>query len=198
MTRPLRVLGLAGSLRSDSHNRALLHAAARLAGPGVELDVFEGLKGIPVFDEDLEADTPPAVAGLRRAVGEADAVLFATPEYNQSMPGVVKNLVDWLSRGGAGLADKPVAVIGASTGPWGTRIAQSQLRHVLLAVGALVVPAPALYVAHAASRFDERGVLIDADLAERLADVVGELAGWARRLGGELAPEADVSATLVG
>ena len=196
MTHPLRIVGLAGSLRADSHNRALLRAAARLTGPGVELRPFEGLKEVPVFDEDLESDTPPAVASLRRAVEEADAVLFATPEYNQSVPGATKNLVDWLSRGGPGLADKPVAIIGASTGPWGTRIAQSQLRHILLAVGALVMPGPALFVPHVAARFDERGELGDAELAARLADVVAALADWARRLGG--APAADVSTTLAG
>ena len=198
MTRTLRILGLAGSLRGDSYNQALLRAASDLAGPSVEMRVFEGLKEVPVFDEDLEADLPAGVAALRRAVEESDAVMLATPEYNQSVPGATKNMIDWLSRGGPGLDGKPVAIQGASTGPWGTRIAQSQLRHILVAVGAFVMPAPSLFVTHAGSRFDDGGGLADDDLAERLSGVVAALSEWALRLQGNPETAPDVSSTLVG
>lgn len=189
MNRPLRILGLAGSLRVGSHNQLLLRAAAQLTPTGVELEVFERLKEVPVFDEDLEADLPAGVVALRAAVDRADAVLLATPEYNQSMPGATKNLVDWISRSQPGLEGKPVAILGATTGPWGTRIAQSQLRHVLVAVGAAVMPAPALFVPFVTPLLDADGEVSDPKLRERLRELVSALATWTGRV--TLDPDVD-------
>src|SRR5262245_21124488 len=117
----MRILGISGSLRQDSHNRRLLTEAAEFLPAGVEFQLLDDLKTVPPFDEDDEADVPVAVARLREAIEAADGLLFATPEYNTSVPGQLKNAVDWASRpvGEAVLLGKPVAVIGASTGGFG-------------------------------------------------------------------------------
>src|SRR5207248_7441893 len=137
----MRVLGISGSLRRDSHNTELLRAAATLLPSGVEFELYEGLKDIPPFNEDEEHNAPEAVHDLRERIGAADAVLFATPEYNHSIPGVLKNAVDWVSRPVETntLRNKPVAVIGASTGMFGAVWAQAELRKVLAALGARVI-----------------------------------------------------------
>lgn len=148
----MKMLGLSGSLRKQSHNGRLLQRLKEHAGLDVALDIFDAVADIPVFNEDLEGDaTPASVLALWRAVASADAVLFATPEYNQALPGSTKNLVDWISRAPreARLAGKPVAVVGATVGLWGTRIAQQQLRTVLLTEGARVMPSPSIYLAKA-------------------------------------------------
>ena len=180
--RTTKVLALAGSLRHDSYNRALLEAAAGLALDGLSIDVYDGLGSIPLFDEDLEHPhrMPPGVVRLRRAVARSDALLIATPEYNQSVPGVLKNAIDWLSRSepGEGLSGLPVAITGATTGPWGTRLAQSELRHILFATGAAVLPAPALYVRKAASVFAETGTLADAATRRSLEALLSAFAEW--------------------
>lgn len=137
----MRVLGIAGSLRRDSHNRRLLREAAALAPSGVELVEFDGLRALPPFDEDDEGAPGDAVAAWRAAIAHADALLFATPEYNGSVPGALKNAVDWASRPvrGAALRSKPAAVIGASTGMFGAVWAQAELRKVLATAGARVL-----------------------------------------------------------
>ena len=169
----MRILGISGSLRHGSYNTKLLRAAAKLLPDDVELVVWDGLKAVPPFDEDDEEQPPTAVAYLRESIGGADALLFATPEYNSSVPGQLKNAIDWASRptATAMLRNKPVAVIGASTGMFGAVWAQAELRKVLATAGARVgegdVP-----VAHADSRFDETGRLADEDLEAQLADVV--------------------------
>jgi len=188
--RPVRLLGIAGSLREGSLNRQLLGAAADLAPDGVEVTDFRDLDGVPLFSEDLEAlhpAGPGAVAALRSRVHDADGLLLATPEYNQSVPGVMKNLVDWLSRpDDAGvLADKPVAVMGATTGPWGTRYAQKELRHALTAAGALVLPQPMLFVPRATEAFDAAGRLADADVARRLGLLLRAFERWIGLVGDE-------------
>ena len=136
----MRVLGISGSLRRDSHNTELLRAAATLLPPGAELEIYDGLRDIPPYAEDAPQNHP-AVEDLKRRIAAADAVLFATPEYNHSIPGVLKNAIDWVSRPLAGnpLWDKPVAVIGASTGMFGAVWAQAELRKVLGALHARVV-----------------------------------------------------------
>src|SRR5271163_2431420 len=136
-----RVLGIPGSLRSDSHNLRLLRAAAALLPPEAELELFSGLKAIPPFDEDDEQAPAPSVERWREAIAGADGLLFATPEYNSSIPGALKNAVDWASRPFAGsvLFNKPVAVIGASTGMFGAVWAQAELRKALAAAGARVI-----------------------------------------------------------
>ena len=177
--RPVRILGIAGSLSRDSHNRAMLRAAARLAPEGVTVEVYDGLETVPVFSEDLEAEPPPGVVSLRQALRRADGLLLATPEYNQSVPGVVKNMIDWISREDD-LAGLPVAVIGASTGPWGTRIAQSILRQMLLSVQAVVMSDPTLFVPHVEALLDDDGELVDPQTSRRLQGVVTTLADWIR------------------
>lgn len=137
----MKVLGISGSLRRDSHNTELLRAAATLLPSGVEFELYEGLRDIPPYVDEERDEEPPAVADLKRRIAEADAVIFATPEYNHSIPGQLKNAIDWVSRPLAGnpLWDKPVAVIGASTGMFGAVWAQAELRKVLGALHAKVV-----------------------------------------------------------
>jgi chromate reductase len=180
-----RLLALPGSLRRRSYNRRLLEAAAEMAPPGVSVQVYPHgeLAAVPLFDEDVEEETgggPEAVRRLRREVAAADGLLIATPEYNQSIPGVLKNTLDWLSREAPGevLAGKPVAVVGATAGRWGTRLAQSAVRHVLAATGARVLPAPQLYAAGAAALFDEAGRLIDDTTRRQLGAVLAAFAEW--------------------
>jgi len=172
----MRVLGVAGSLRRASHNRQLLRAAAQLLPPGAELIEFEALKAIPPFDEDDEAFPGPAVTAWREAIEAADAILFATPEYNSSIPGQLKNAVDWASRPFARtvLRNKPVAVIGASTGMFGAVWAQAELRKTLGAAGARVIDRE-LPVASADEAFDARGSFIEPDLSLELANILAEL-----------------------
>ena len=178
---PVRILGIAGSLRRDSHNRAMLRAASRLAPDGVTVTVYDGLELVPVFNEDLEADPPPGVISLRHALARSDGLLLATPEYNQSVPGVVKNLIDWLSREDA-FSGLPVAVIGASTGPWGTRIAQTSLRQMLLSVQAVVMSDPTLFVPQVETLLDDDGELVDPQTSRRLERLVSSFADWIRRV----------------
>jgi chromate reductase, NAD(P)H dehydrogenase (quinone) len=176
----VRVLGISGSLRRDSHNTKLLRAAGVLAEQqGAELEVFDGLKAIPPYDEDDDVgDGPAAVARFKEAIAGADAVLFATPEYNSSIPGVLKNAVDWVSRplATSPLRNKPVAVIGASTGMFGAVWAQAELRKVLGATGARVIEVE-LAVGHAHEHLDEAGRLIDPAQEEALLDSVRLLLG---------------------
>ncbi len=177
----LRVLAISGSLRRSSWNKQLLQAAVECAPPGVAIRVYDDLDAVPLFNEDLESrDGPEAVLRMRREVDEADGLLIATPEYNQSLPGVLKNALDWLSRpdGESVLEDKPVAIVGATSGAWGTRLAQSALRQVLAAVEARVLPSPTLYVRDAARLFDAEGRLVDALTRQRLQGLVAALADW--------------------
>lgn len=183
-SRSLRILAIPGSLRRESHNKSLLRAAVGLAPHHVELHVYEHLGEVPLFNEDLEGE-PQQIAGvsrLREQVTAADGILIATPEYNQSVPGVVKNMIDWLSRSEPeeGLAGKPVAVMGATTGPWGTRISQTILRQMLHSTHSLVMPAPTLYVSHAADRFDANGELVDVKLAARVGEFLIAFEHWIR------------------
>lgn len=173
---------MAGSLRTKSVNRSLLEASRELTSAGTTITVYEHLADIPPFNEDLEADPPLGVTRLRQAMAAADGLLIATPEYNQSLPGVLKNVIDWLSRSDPhqGLVGKPVAVIGATTGPWGTRLAQTQLRQILTACQALLLPSPALYVRDARAAFDEAGRLIDHKTRDRLGAVIDGLVDWIR------------------
>ena len=167
----MRVIGISGSLRRDSYNTKLLLEAGRLLDEeGVELVIYEALGNVPPYDEDDDtADAPAAVADFRDAIAGADAVLFATPEYNGSVPGGLKNAVDWASRPKfeAALTNKTVAVIGASIGQFGAMWAQADLRKILGAAGARVV-GDELPVTRAHERFDAEGRLLDAELFERL------------------------------
>jgi chromate reductase len=152
----MRVLGISGSLRRDSFNSALLrHAGELFEAEGAEFEIYDGVRDIPWYDADEDvSDAPEAVARIRAAVREADAVFFTTPEYNSSIPGALKNAIDWLSRPRAAspLVNKPVAVIGASTGMFGAVWAQAELRKVLSSTGARVVPGE-VALGHAHTRF---------------------------------------------
>lgn len=184
----MRVLGISGSLRRDSHNTALLrHAGELFEAEGAEFELYDGLRQIPPYDGDDDRDiAPEAVARIRAAVAEADAVFFTTPEYNHSIPGVLKNAVDWLSRPLATnvLRNKPVAVIGASTGMFGAVWAQAELRKVLAATGARVVDGE-VAVGRAMERFDEDGRLSDDDLDGQVREVVSDLLAEVRPVGDE-------------
>ena len=178
----MKVLGISGSLRSGSHNTQLLRAAAELLADDVELELWDGLKAVPPYDEDDDVEpAPAAVRDLRDAIAGADAVLFATPEYNHSVPGQLKNAVDWASRPLAtnSLRNKPVAVVGASMGAFGAVWAQAELRKVLAATGARVVEGD-VAVGHAHERFDENGRLADEALLEQLREVVDALVAVTR------------------
>jgi chromate reductase len=174
----MRILGISGSLRRDSHNTALLRAAAELLPPGAELEIFDGLKAIPPYDadDDVPGAHDPAVVALKDAIERADALLIATPEYNHSIPGVLKNALDWVSRpvNENVVRGKPVAVIGASTGLFGAVWAQAEARKVLGAIGAEVVDRE-LPVMQAHMQFDEYGNLHEEDLRGQLADHVAAL-----------------------
>src|SRR5919112_4458673 len=172
----MRILGISGSLRRESHNRRLLRAAGDALPPGAVLVEWDGLAGLPIFDEDLETAPPAPVQEFLGAVAEADALLIATPEYNASLPGGLKNALDWASRPFPDnvLKDKPSAVIGASTGLFGAVWAQAEVRKVLKASGAHVVETE-LPVGMADGAFDDDGALVDPDLSARLHDVVSDL-----------------------
>jgi chromate reductase len=181
----VRILGLSGSLRRGSHNTALLRAAAQVTPRGVALDLYEQLRYVPPFDEDVEAaGTPPAVTELRDRVAAADALLIATPEYNSSVPGQLKNAVDWLSRPphAGPLVDKPVAVVGASAGLFGAVWAQADLRKVLGAAGAHVIEGE-LPVAVADEAIATDGALRRDGDRERLVTMVARLVAAACRRG---------------
>jgi len=178
----MKVLAIPGSLRRESHNRRLLLNVPALLGADVEFELFEDLKAIPPYDEEDDVEpAPPAVRRLRAAIADADALLFATPEYNSSVPGQLKNALDWASRplSESVLRNKPVAVVGASTGAFGAVWAQAELRKVLAAAGARVLDGE-LALGHAHERFDEQGSLSDRSLNEQLGDVVQELLDAAR------------------
>jgi chromate reductase len=173
----MRILGIAGSLRRGSHNRRLLRAAGSLLAPGVELVEWDGLAGLPAFDEDLENTPPEAVRTFFALIESTDAILIATPEYNASLPGALKNALDWASRPFPEnvLRYKPSAVIGASTGLFGAVWAQAEVRKVLKASGAHVLESE-LPVGMADYAFGETGdALADPELTARLRDLLGDL-----------------------
>ena len=173
----MRILGISGSLREASYNTKLLRVAGRLLPDDVEFVVWDGLKAVPPYDEDDDRDPAPEGAQrFRDAIAGADAILFATPEYNSSVPGQLKNAIDWASRPLATnvLRNKPVAVIGASAGMFGAVWAQADLRKVLAATGARVVEGE-VAVGHAHTRFDEDGNLTDDNLVQQIYEVVHTL-----------------------
>jgi chromate reductase len=174
----MRVLGISGSLRRNSHNTMLVRAAGEMFRvDGAEFEIYPDLKLVPPYDEDDDRDpAPAAVAQLRAAVAAADAVFFSTPEYNSSVPGQLKNAVDWLSRPIETnvLRNKPVAVVGASTGMFGAVWSQAELRKSLAAAGARVVEGE-VAVGHAHTRFDEHGELTDPEIAAQVGETVSLL-----------------------
>lgn len=183
-TTPFRILGISGSLRRGSFNRALLETAGELAPEGAEVSIFEGLRDIPPYDDDLRQERPqPAVERLKDAIRSADAVLFSTPEYNHGLPGVLKNAIDWVSRPipDNPLRNKPVAIMGASTGVMGTVRAQQQLREVLQGFTP-VLHTPEVLVTSSDTRFDDGGRLTDPAGRQFVHTLVEGLVDWAEQL----------------
>jgi chromate reductase, NAD(P)H dehydrogenase (quinone) len=180
----MKVLAISGSLRRDSHNTALLRAAADLLPPPVELEIFDGLKAVEPYDEDDDRGAgPDGARRLREAIESADAVLIATPEYNSSIPGQLKNAIDWASRPlrDNALWGKPVAVVGASTGMFGAVWAQAEVRKTAAASGARVIETD-LPVGHADEAFTEDGRLVDAELRDRYVEILDELIALAEQV----------------
>ena len=180
---PVHAIGIAGSLRQGSYNRALLAAAVELSPPGLRIEPAS-IAEIPLFNGDVEAAGPPAaVLELKDRVRRADALLLVTPEYNYSVPGVLKNTIDWLSRKpDQPFAGKPTAIVGASNGYFGTVRSQQHLRAVAAATGMLVMPAPELMVTKAPEKFDAEGRLVDEHTRESLSRVLAAFEAWILRL----------------
>ena len=177
------ILGIAGSLRRASYNRAALRAAQQLVPEDATLEIFE-LDGIPGFNQDDEAHPPAKVVELKTRVRAADAILFVTPEYNYSVPGVLKNAIDWASRpyGDNAWNGKPVAVMGASVGMLGTARAQYHLRQVFVFLNMYPVNQPEVMIAHAAERFDATGTLLDTHAQDLIRQLLRHLVAWSRLL----------------
>lgn len=185
---PVRILGIAGSLREKSYNYALLRAAQDLAPPGAEIHILDRaiLAQIPPYNEDVRAQGEPApVTALKEAIRQADALLIATPEYNFSIPGVLKNALDWASRPpeASPFSGKPVAIMGATAGTWGTVRAQMHLRQVCQALNMVPLNRPEVLVAFAADKFTEDGQLTDETARRLIRSLLEELVRWAVRLG---------------
>jgi chromate reductase len=177
----LRILGISGSLRRGSHNTSLLRAAAKLLPPGVQLEAYEGLGDLPLYDPGRDIQpAEPSVARLRQAIADADGLLIATPEYNGSIPGGLKNALDWASRPFPDnvLRGKPVAVVGASTGLFGAVWAQAETRKVLSTIGADVIDHE-LPVGQADTAFAEGGELVEPEQRAVLDDLLHTLASRA-------------------
>jgi chromate reductase len=183
MSQPIQILGIAGSLRRASYNRAALRAAMQLVPQDTALDIFE-LDGISGFNQDEEQNPPPKVVELKRRIREADAILIVTPEYNYSIPGVLKNAIDWASRpyGDSAWNGKPVALMGASIGAIGTARAQYHLRQVFVFLNMFPINQPEVMISNAGERFDAGGNLTDETTKKLIRQLLQSLADWTRRL----------------
>jgi chromate reductase len=184
MSTPVRILGIAGSLRRASYNRAALRAATQLVPAGVTLDTFE-LDGIPGFHQDEEHNPPAKVVEFKRRIREADAILMVTPEYNYSVPGVLKNAIDWASRpyGDSAWNGKPAAIMGASIGTIGTARAQYHLRQMMVFLNMFPVNQPEVMIGNASERFDAEGNLTDETTKDFIRQLIQNLVDWTRRIG---------------
>lgn len=181
MTSTLTFLGIAGSLRKQSFNRAALRAAQQIAPPDTRVEIFE-LAGIPPFNQDEENNPPAEVTQLKQRIRAADAILIVTPEYNYSVPGVLKNAIDWASRpyGDSAWEGKPVAVMGASIGSLGSGRAQYHLRQSFVFLNMYPLNRPEVMISNAASRFDQQGNLTDKDTRDHIRKLLEALAEWTR------------------
>ena len=184
MSKPVRILGIAGSLRRESYNRAALRAATQLAPEGAFIETFE-LDGIPGFNQDDEQNPPAKVVELKKRIREADAVLIVTPEYNYSVPGVLKNAIDWASRpyGDSAWNGKPVAIMGASVGTIGTARAQYHLRQMFVFLNMFPINQPEVMIGNASQRFDAQGNLTDEKTKDLIRQLLQNLVDWTRRIG---------------
>ena len=184
MNDPIRILGIAGSLRRDSYNRAALRAATKLVPEGAVLETFE-LDDIPLFNQDEDLDPPAKVVELKQRIREADAILIVTPEYNYSVPGVLKNAIDWASRpyGDSAWNGKPAAMMGATIGNLGTARAQYHLRQIMVFLNMFPINQPEVMIGNAAARFDQDGNLIDEATVDHIRQLLQNLVEWTRRIG---------------
>ncbi|MDP9035121.1 MAG: NAD(P)H-dependent oxidoreductase [Myxococcota bacterium] len=183
MSKELVVLGISGSLRKGSYNTALLRAAVELAPIGMRIEMAD-ISGVVLYDEDVRSvGQPPAVAAFRNAIARADALLIATPEYNYSVPGVLKNAIDWASRPpNHPFAGKPLAIVGASGGASGTIRAQYHLRQIAVCLDMHPINKPELFVRSAERVFDRDGKLADQATRDVLQQVLEALGAWTRKL----------------
>lgn len=183
MSDRVRILGIAGSLRRGSFNRAALRAAASLVPEDGEIEIFE-LDEIPIFNADQEKNMPAAVIDFKHKIRAADAILFVTPEYNYSVPGVLKNAIDWASRpyGDSAWKGKPVAVMGASPGQFGTGRAQYHLRQMFVFLNMFAINQPEVLISDAANRFDAEGNLTHEPTRQLIRRQLEALIAWTRRI----------------
>lgn len=183
MNNPILILGIAGSLRRDSFNRMALRTAQQLAPEGSRIDVAD-IDGLPGFNQDDETEPPAKVAELKQQIRNADAILFVTPEYNYSVPGVLKNAIDWASRpyGDSAWNGKPVAIMGASVGTMGTARAQYHLRQMFVFLNMHAVNQPEVMISNAAKKFDEQGNLTDETSRKLIQQLLQELVRWTKLL----------------
>ena len=183
MNDPVRILGIAGSLRKTSYNRGVLRAAKELAPEGSTVDIFE-LDGFPGFNQDDEQNPPEKVAEFKQRIRDADAVLFVTPEYNYSVPGVLKNAIDWASRpyGDSAWNGKPAAIMGASIGGIATARAQYHLRQMMVFLNMFPINQPEVMIGNAGDKFDEAGNLTDETTKKYIGQMLQNLVDWTRRI----------------
>ena len=184
MSKQFRILGIAGSLRRESYNRAALRAATQLVPEGASIEIFE-LDGIPGFNQDEEQNPPAKVVELKRQIREADAILIVTPEYNYSVPGVLKNAIDWASRpyGDSAWNGKPAAIMGASVGTIGTARAQYHLRQMMVFLNMFPINQPEVMIGNSSERFDAEGNLTHNATKEFIRQLLQNLVEWTRRIG---------------
>jgi chromate reductase, NAD(P)H dehydrogenase (quinone) len=184
MSQPVRILGISGSLRRESYNRAALRAATEVVPEGATIEVFE-LDGIPGFNQDEEQNPPAKVAELKKRIREADAILIVTPEYNYSIPGVLKNAIDWASRpyGDSAWNGKPAAIMGASVGTIGTARAQYHLRQMMVFLNMFPINQPEVMIGNASERFDAAGNLTHDATKQFIRQLLQNLVDWTKRIG---------------
>ncbi len=184
MDNKVKILGIAGSLRKESFNKRILEAAVNLVPDNVEIEIFQKLGEIPLFNQDLEHEPPDAVVELKDTIRGADAILFATPEYNYSIPGVLKNAIDWASRpyGDSAWEGKPVGIMSASGGMLGGSRAQYQLRQTFVFLNMHPLNRPEVIIPHAQEKFGENGNLYDQFTKEKIADLLDTLVRWTLEL----------------
>lgn len=183
MDKPITILGFAGSLRKNSYNKALLRVAMELAPKSAKLEIFD-LEGIPPFNQDLENHMPEKVKEFKAKIKRADAILIATPEHNYSIPGILKNAIDWVSRplGDNSFEGKPVAIMSASPGTLGGARAQYHLRQILVSLNMHAINRPEVIVASADEKIDENGNLTDEETRKRIRQLLESLVDWIKRL----------------
>lgn len=178
-----RIFAFAGSLRKESYNKAILRAAVEMTPENAEIETFD-LEGIPLFNQDLEHDPPKRLTEFKEKIKAADAILIVTPEYNYSMPGVLKNAIDCASRpyGDNAFKGKPVAVMGASVGMLGTARAQYHLRQSFVFLDMYPINQPEVMVPFAADKVDQKGRLTDEKTREKIGELLKSLVSWTQRL----------------